>query len=115
MQQTALLKKRKRIRTDQSENIMYYFYLVRCSDNSLYSGVTNNVVRRVKEHNSSSSRGAKYTRAKQPVVLIYQEEFTTIQVAMTREREVKKWPKAKKEQLVTAMWYLSCFLCTHYF
>jgi putative endonuclease len=79
---------------------MYYFYMLRCSDNSLYSGITNNLDRRLKEHNSSTSRSAKYTRAKQPVKLVYTEEFPTIQQAMAREREIKKWPKAKKEALI---------------
>lgn len=78
---------------------MYYFYIVRCSDNSLYCGQTNNLERRIKEHNESS-KGAKYTRAKKPVKLVYSEEYPDIQSAMKREYEVKKWPKAKKEDLV---------------
>ncbi len=78
----------------------YYFYIVRCFDNSLYSGVTNDLKRREKEHNSNTSKSAKYTRARQPVMLIYHEEYQTIQEAMKREREVKKWKKEKKEQLV---------------
>lgn len=81
---------------------MFYFYILRCNDNSLYSGVTNNVVRRIQEHNSHTSKSAKYTRAKQPVVLVYQEQYMTIQEAMAREREVKKWPKSKKEKLVSS-------------
>lgn len=79
---------------------MYYFYMLRCSDNSLYSGITNNLSRRVKEHNSNTKKSAKYTRAKQPVHLVYSEEFPTIQCALAREREVKKWPKEKKESLL---------------
>ncbi|QQG44477.1 MAG: GIY-YIG nuclease family protein [Candidatus Roizmanbacteria bacterium] len=79
---------------------MYYFYIVRCSDNSLYCGQTKNLERRIKEHNSSSSKGAKYTRAKQPVTLVHSEEYSTIQLAIKRECEVKKWPKVKKEALI---------------
>lgn len=79
---------------------MYYFYMLRCSDNSLYSGITNNIERRVKEHNSNTKKSAKYTRAKKPVQLVYQEQFKTIQEAMSRERQVKKWPKIKKENLL---------------
>lgn len=78
----------------------YFFYMLRCFDNSLYCGVTNNLARRLKEHNSGSRKSAKYTRAKRPVKLIYQEEYPTIQFAMSREREVKKWPKEKKERLI---------------
>ena len=80
---------------------MYYFYIIRCSDNSFYSGQTNNLEKRIKEHNSKSQRGAKYLRAKKPVKLVYSEEYPTIQLAMKREFEVKKWTKAKKEELIT--------------
>lgn len=78
---------------------MHYFYIVRCSDGSLYCGQTNNLERRIKEHNESL-KGAKYTRSKKPVKLVYSEEYPDIQSAMKREYEVKKWPKAKKEDLV---------------
>lgn len=80
---------------------MYYFYIVRCLDNSLYSGQTNNLQKRIKEHNSNTSRSAKYLRAKKPVKLVYFEKYPTLQEAMEREFEVKKWPKAKKEALIT--------------
>ena len=79
---------------------MYYFYIVRCSDNSLYSGQTNNLQKRIKEHNSNGSRSAKYLRAKKPVKLVYFEKYPTIQLALKREFEVKKWPKVKKEELI---------------
>ena len=79
---------------------MYYFYVVRCSDNSLYCGQTNNLQKRIKEHNSAGARSAKYLRAKKPVELVYFEKYLTIQLALKREFEVKKWPKAKKEALV---------------
>lgn len=78
---------------------MHYFYIVRCSDDSLYCGQTNNLEKRIKEHNGSS-KGAKYTRSKKPVKLVYSEECPNIQSAMKRECEVKKWPKSKKEALV---------------
>lgn len=79
---------------------MYFFYIVRCSDNSLYSGQTNNIENRIKEHNSSKSRSAKYTKIRRPVKLVYFEKFETIREAMRRERQVKKWTKARKEVLV---------------
>ncbi|MBI4225889.1 GIY-YIG nuclease family protein, partial [Candidatus Roizmanbacteria bacterium] len=66
---------------------MHYFYMVRCSDNSLYSGQTNNLEKRIKEHNSKSQRGAKYLRAKKPVKLIYFEEYPSLQLVMKREAE----------------------------
>ena len=63
--------------------------------------MTSNLARRLKEHNSSGTKGAKYLRAKKPVDLIYSEKFPTIQSAMIRECEVKKWTKTKKEELVS--------------
>jgi len=79
---------------------MYYFYLLRCSDNSLYAGSTNDLKRRVNEHNSVNSKASKYTKAHRPVKLVYFEKFRTLQIALAREREVKKWEKEKKEELV---------------
>jgi putative endonuclease len=76
----------------------WHFYMVRCNDNSLYSGVTDNLEARVRKHNRGT--GAKYTFARRPVVLVYSELFDGKSEAMKREREIKKWPKSKKEQLV---------------
>ena len=80
---------------------MYYFYIVRCSDNSLYCGQTNNLERRIKEHNFDKNKSAKYLRAKKPVKLVYFEEYPTLQLAMKREWDVKNWVKKKKEALIT--------------
>ena len=80
---------------------MFYFYIVRCSDNSLYCGQTNNLETRIKEHNSSQNRGAKYTKAHKPVKLVYFEKYPSLQLAMKREWQIKKWTKAKKEALVS--------------
>lgn len=79
---------------------MYFFYILRGSDNSLYCGMTKNLENRLKEHNSSGAKGAKYLRGKKPVSIVYSEEYPDIKAAMKRELEVKKWPKAKKEALV---------------
>ena len=79
---------------------MYHFYILRCSDNSLYSGVTNNPEKREKEHNTSKSRASRFTRSRRPVKLVYTEKFQTLQEAMRREREIKKWIKVKKEDLI---------------
>lgn len=80
---------------------MYYFYILRCSDNSLYCGMTSNLEKRLKEHNSNGSRGAKYLRAKKPVVMVYTETFEDLKTAMQREYEIKQWSKAKKEALIS--------------
>lgn len=79
---------------------MFYFYILRCSDNSLYSGQTNDLKRRINEHNFDKNKSAKYLRGKTPIKLVYFEEFPTLREARKREAEVKKWPKAKKEKLV---------------
>lgn len=79
---------------------MYYFYILRCSDNSLYCGQTNDLDRRIKEHNFDNKKSSKYTRGRRPVKLVYFKKFKTMSEAMKRESEVKKWPKAKKEALI---------------
>ena len=80
---------------------MYYFYILRCSENSLYCGVTSNPERRVKEHNSNNSKASRFTRARQPVKLVYTEEYKDLKSAMRRELQIKKWPKVKKEALIS--------------
>jgi len=78
----------------------YYFYILRCSDDSLYSGITTDLKRRIKEHNSDGKKGAKYLRAKKPVKLVYFEKFKDRNSAQVREAEVKKFPKPLKEILI---------------
>lgn len=78
----------------------YYVYLLKCGDNSLYCGYTDDVKRRVKVHNSG--KGAKYTRSRLPVELAYYEEFSTKSEALCREREIKKLTRAQKTELVNA-------------
>lgn len=76
----------------------YYFYILRCSDNSLYCGITNDLTKRLKNHNNS--KGAKYVRSKLPAELVYSEKLTDKVSAMKREAEIKKWSKLQKETLV---------------
>lgn len=77
----------------------WYVYLVRCSDNSLYAGITTDLTRRLNEHNNSKL-GAKYTRIRRPVSLAYAEGSDNRSMASKREYQVRKLSKAKKEQLV---------------
>ena len=76
---------------------MNYAYLVRCSDNSLYAGWTNNIEKRLKSHNAGT--GAKYTKSRRPVTLAYLEEFDTKSEAMKREAALKKMTHQQKEEL----------------
>lgn len=69
--------------------------MLRCSDETLYTGITTDLARRVEEHNSSL-KGAKYTRARRPVVLVYSESCKDKSSATIRELEIKKLPRAKK-------------------
>ncbi|WP_188205597.1 GIY-YIG nuclease family protein [Alkalibacillus aidingensis] len=77
---------------------MFYTYMLRCKDGSLYTGYTNDVEARVAKHQAGEA--AKYTRAKLPVELVYQEEFKTKSEAMKREAEIKRLNKVAKERLV---------------
>ena len=79
---------------------MWYVYLLRCADNSLYAGVTTAIDRRVKEHNQCNKKGAKYTRARRPVNLAYVEEQPNRQLACQREYQLRKLNKETKERLV---------------
>jgi predicted GIY-YIG superfamily endonuclease len=76
----------------------WFFYIVRCNDNSLYSGISNQLDERVDKHNSG--KGAKYTASHRPVTLIYKEPYSSQSEARSREAQVKSWSKVKKENLV---------------
>lgn len=80
----------------------WYVYIVRCCDNSLYAGVTIDVSRRLDEHNSDDRLGAKYTRARRPVELVYQQCFASRAEACKFEYRIKNMNKQQKEQLVTS-------------
>lgn len=76
----------------------HYIYIVRCKDDSLYTGYTNNIEARIKKHNDG--KGAKYTKTRRPVVLVYQESFETKSEALKREYEIKTYSRTKKIQLI---------------
>ncbi len=78
---------------------MNYVYIVKCSDNTYYTGWTTNLDRRLKAHNSG--RGAKYTRSRRPVELAYYEEFIIKEDALRREYAIKQLSRAEKEKLIT--------------
>ena len=79
----------------------WYVYILRCSDNSLYTGVTNDLVRRLNQHNNTKL-GAKYTRARRPVELVYNEQVDNRSMAGKRECEIKALTKMAKEQLLVS-------------
>ena len=77
---------------------MNYTYIVRCSDGTYYTGWTNDIEKRMKAHNEG--KGAKYTKTRRPVVLMYYESFQTKEEAMRREWEIKQLTRKQKEKLV---------------
>ena len=83
----------------EEETAMNYTYIVQCADGTLYTGWTNCLARRMKAHNEGKS-GAKYTRAKRPVKLVYYEGFATKEEAMSREYRIKQLTREKKLELM---------------
>lgn len=77
---------------------MNYVYILRCKDDSLYTGWTNNLEKRIKAH--SDGKGAKYTRARLPVELVYFEEYENKIDAMRREYAIKKMKRKEKLMLI---------------
>ena len=77
---------------------MNYTYMIECSDGSLYTGWTNHLKERIKAHNAGT--GAKYTRPRRPVKLVYFEAFATKEEAMKREAAIKKLTRAEKLVLI---------------
>lgn len=75
----------------------WFVYMLRCSDNSLYTGYTNDITQRERTHNAG--KGAKYTRSRLPVTLVYQECYAEKSDALKREYAIKQMTKAQKEAL----------------
>ena len=77
---------------------MNYTYILKCKDDSLYTGWTNDLKKRITSHNAG--KGAKYTKARRPVELVYYEEFQTREEAMKREYAIKQLSRKEKEALI---------------
>jgi len=78
---------------------MYYLYILKCSDKTLYTGITVDLERRVNEHNSSKL-GAKYTKARRPVKLIYSKEFCNRITASREEARIKSLTRKEKLEII---------------
>ena len=78
----------------------YFVYILRTSSNTLYTGQTNNLEKRIKEHQGKGSRSAKYIRYFSSIKLVYSEEYSTRSESLRREWMLKKLTKAKKEELI---------------
>ena len=79
--------------------MQYLVYILECSDKSLYVGCTNDLQKRVKQHNESKW-GAHYTKIRRPVKLLYSEQFDNLKIARKRESEIKGWRREKKLALI---------------
>ena len=77
---------------------MNYTYILKCKDDSLYTGWTNDLKKRITSHNAG--KGAKYTKARRPVELVYYDEFQTREEAMKREYAIKQLSRKEKEALI---------------
>ena len=77
---------------------MYFVYILECRDTSLYTGITNDLERRLKEH--KNKKGGHYTSAKKAVKMVYTEEHPDRSSALKREAEIKSWPRVKKLDLI---------------
>jgi putative endonuclease len=79
----------------------YYLYIVRCKDQSLYIGITNNLEKRFRRH--QIGYGAQYTKIHTPEQIVYNEFYPSYQEARSREVQIKKWRRDKKERLIKGL------------
>jgi putative endonuclease len=76
----------------------YFVYILKCSDESYYAGITNNLEKRINEHQSGMIRG--YTSSRLPIRLVFSEKFTDVNQAIRLEKQLKGWSRKKKEALI---------------
>ena len=79
---------------------MAYIYMVRCQDESLYTGIARDVGRRMREHYYKKKPGAKYTKSRRPVILVYYEEYETKSEALRRGGAIKKLSRQEKLRMI---------------
>lgn len=84
----------------RDELVSWFVYMVRCADGTLYTGIANDVERRVNEHNGDGRPGARYTRARRPVQLVYREARANRSEAARREYEIRRLRRRDKEALI---------------
>lgn len=96
----------------------YYVYILKCSDNSFYTGITNNINKRVSQHNTGNKRNS-YTFNRRPVTLEFYQSFNDVLQAIYFEKKIKGWTKAKKQALINGNYDMlkilaECRNATHY-
>lgn len=95
-----------------------YVYILKCSDHTYYTGVTNNVETRLQYHNEGINKEA-YTFTRRPLTLVYYESFSDYNQAIAREKQLKDWSRKKKEALIEQNWdklqeFAACLNLTNY-
>lgn len=78
----------------------HFVYILRCADDTLYIGRTSDLQKRLKKHNGEIAGGAKYTRSRRPVSLVFFEEFRTLSESLKREYSLKQLSRKQKEELI---------------
>jgi len=78
----------------------WYCYILKCADRTFYTGITNDIKRRIDEHNHDNKLSSKYVRVRRPVKLVYLERIDSKNQALKRENEIKDWNRDKKIQLI---------------
>ncbi len=86
--------------SDPDKPDKWVVYILRCADDSLYTGITNNIEKRLQQHNGEQKNGAKYTRSRQPVTLVYSESTDSRSAASKRESAIKSLSRLKKQELI---------------
>lgn len=80
---------------------VYYVYILKCSDETYYTGFTSNLNKRIIEHNIGKHKDS-YTFSRRPLTLEFYAEFTNVNIAIETEKQIKKWSQAKKEALINS-------------
>jgi putative endonuclease len=83
----------------------YFVYILLCNDNSYYTGITNNLERRIQEHENGSDPSS-YTCKRLPVKLVFHELFPDVNQAIAFEKQIKGWKRSKKEAIINGDWHL---------
>ena len=96
----------------------YYVYILECSDKSYYTGITNDLSKRLEQHEAGTKRDA-YTYKRRPVTLRFHQEFNDVLQAIYFEKKIKRWTRAKKKALINGEWDMlqilaECRNATHY-
>ena len=95
------MRKKEKAKRGRKKKDPWFVYILRCGDGTFYTGITNDLDRRLKTHNDG--KGARYTRTRRPVEILYRETLKSRTQAMVRECAVKALPRKSKEALIASL------------